>query len=81
MKDLASSNDLAENAINGRMGHKTWCKSECCAPIETSIEIVYWLEIPGYENQDFQVHCVCTFLDQIHIFCYDILGEKTSLVI
>ena len=47
MKDLASSNDVAENAINVRMGHKTWCKSECCAPIETSIEIVYWLEIPG----------------------------------
>ena len=37
MSDLASSNDLATNGVNGRIGNKTWCKCLCCAPMETSI--------------------------------------------
>ena len=32
--------------MNGRIGYKTWCKCECCAPMETSIEGVCCLEIP-----------------------------------
>ena len=31
---------------NGKIGNKTWCKCECCALIETSIEGVCCLEIP-----------------------------------
>ena len=45
MSDLASSNDVATNGVNGRIGYKTWCKCECCAPMETSIEGVCCLEI------------------------------------
>ena len=48
---------------------KTWGKCECCAPMETSIEGACCL------------HRVWTFVDQIHILCYDSLGEKTSLVV
>ena len=47
MNDLASSNDVATNGVNGRIGNKTWCKCERCAPMETSIEGVCCLEIPG----------------------------------
>ena len=46
MSGLSSSNDLATNGVNGRTGSKTWCKCECCALIETSIEGVCCLEIP-----------------------------------
>ena len=46
MSDMASSNDVATNGVNGRIGNKTWCKCESCAPIETSIEGVCCLEIP-----------------------------------
>ena len=46
MIDVASSNDVATNAVNGKIGNKTWCKCECCAPMETSIEDVCWLETP-----------------------------------
>ena len=46
MSDLASSNDVATNDVNGRIGYKTWCKCECCAPTESSIEGVCCLEIP-----------------------------------
>ena len=41
MSDLVTSNDVATNGVNGRIGNKTWCKYECCAPMETSIEGVY----------------------------------------
>ena len=46
MRDLASSNDVATNGMNCRIDYKTWCKCECWAPMETSIEVVCWLEIP-----------------------------------
>ena len=46
MSDLVSSNDVATNGVNGRIGNKTRCKCECCAPMETSIEGVSCLEIP-----------------------------------
>ena len=46
MSDPTNSNDVATNCVNGRIGNKTWCKYECCAPMETSIESVCCLEIP-----------------------------------
>ena len=46
MNDLASSNDVRTNGVNGRIGNKAWCKRECCALIETSIEDIFCLEIP-----------------------------------
>ena len=48
VSDLASSNDVATNGVDGRIGNKTWCKYEMCkyAPMETSIEGVCCLEIP-----------------------------------
>ena len=47
MSDLDSCNDTATNDVDGRIGSKTWCKCECCAPLETSIKSVCCLEIPG----------------------------------
>ena len=46
MSDLANSSNAATNDVDGRIGNKTWCKCECCAPVETSIESVCCLEIP-----------------------------------
>ena len=46
MNDLASSSNAATNDVDGRIGNKTWCKCECCVPMETSIESVCCLEIP-----------------------------------
>ena len=46
MSDLANSSNAATNDVDGRIGNKTWCKCECCAPIETSTESVCCLEIP-----------------------------------
>ena len=46
MSDLASSSDVATNGMNGRIGNKTWCKCQCCAPVETSIDVCC-LEMPG----------------------------------
>ena len=40
MSDLASSSNAVTNDVDGRIGNKTWCKCECCAPMETSIESV-----------------------------------------
>ena len=45
MSDLTSSSNAATNDVDGRIGNKTWCKCECCAPMETSIESVCCLEI------------------------------------
>ena len=46
MSDLASSNGVAINDVNGRnWQHKTWCKCECCAPMESGKEGVCCLEI------------------------------------
>ena len=53
MSDLASSNDVATNGVNCRIGCKTWCKSECCAPMETSIKGVCCLEITEICNPRF----------------------------
>ena len=41
---LTSSNGVATNGVDGRICNKTWC--EYCAPMETSIKCVCWLEIP-----------------------------------
>ena len=85
MSDLASKNDVATNGVNGRIGNKTWWKCEYCTPMETSIEGTCCLEMPDMprfaSSQDFQVHRGWSFVDQIHILCYDILGKKTLLVI
>ena len=57
MSDLANSDDVATNAVNGRIGNKTWCKCECCAPMETSMKGVCCLEkFLRVAGQDFQVH-------------------------
>ena len=45
MSDVASSSNAATNDVDGRIGNKTWCKCECCAPMETSIESICCLEI------------------------------------
>ena len=45
VSDLASSNDVTTNGVNGRIGNKTWCKCKCCAPMEISTESVCCLEI------------------------------------
>ena len=63
MSDLVSSINAATNDVDGRIGKKTWCKYECCAPMETSIENVCCLEIPEICNQDFPVRSVCMFVD------------------
>ena len=36
VRDLARSNDVATNGVNG---NKTWYKCECCAPVGTSIGV------------------------------------------
>ena len=46
VSDLASRHDVATNVVDGRIGNKTWCKCECCVPMETSIKGVRSLEIP-----------------------------------
>ena len=46
VSDLASINNVATNGVNSRIGNKTSCKCECCAPMETSIEGGCCLEIP-----------------------------------
>ena len=38
--------------MNGRIGNKTWCKCECCAPMETSIGVCC-LEIPEIRQTSF----------------------------
>ena len=45
MSDLANSSKAATNDVDGRIGNKTWCKCECCAPMETNIESACCLEI------------------------------------
>ena len=81
VSDLANSSNAATNDVDGRIGNKTWCKCECCAPMETSIVSVCYLEFLRFVSQDFQVRCVCTFVDQIHILFHDILCEKNPLTI
>ena len=60
----------ATNDVDGWIGNKTWCKCECCPPMETIIESVCFL-----------VLCVCVFVDQIYILFHDILCEKNPLAI
>ena len=57
MSDLASRNDVATNGVNGRVCNKTWYKSECCAPMEISIEGVFSRNL-RFAKQGFQVHRV-----------------------
>ena len=46
VSDLAGTNDVATNGVNGRIGNKTLWKCEYCAPMEISIEAVCCLEMP-----------------------------------
>ena len=48
VSDLDSSNDVATNGVNGRIGNKSWCKCECCTctSMDTVVEGVCFLEIP-----------------------------------
>ena len=39
MSDLASSSYAGTNDVDGRIANKTWCKRECCASMETGMEI------------------------------------------
>ena len=62
MNDLASSSNAATNDMDGRIGNKTWCKCECCAPMEISIGNVCCLEIPEICKPRFSgtlSFCVC----------------------
>ena len=45
VSDLTGYNDAATNGVVCRIGNKTWCKCECCTPMETSMEGVCCLEI------------------------------------
>ena len=45
VSDLAGTNDVATNGVNGRIGNKTLWKCEYCAPMEISIEAVCCLEM------------------------------------
>ena len=80
VSDLTSSNDVATNGVNGRIGNKFWCKCECCVPMETSTGVCC-LEIPEIGKPRFSsASCLYVFRSD-HILRYDILGEKASLVI
>ena len=59
--------------------NKTWCKCECWTPMETSIGGICCLEISEICKPRFSATRIWTFVDQIHILCYNILSEKTSL--
>ena len=76
VSDLASSNDVVTNVVDGRTGNKTWCKCECCAPM-----VFFPQKFLRFACQVFQVYRVWTFVDQIRILWYDFQGEKTFLVI
>ena len=62
-----------------RIGNEIWCKYEFCIPFETCIGSALACKFLRFVSQDFKVRCVRTFVDQIHILCYDILCEKTWL--
>ena len=53
MSHLANSTNAATNDVDSRTGNKTWCKCECCALMETSIESVCCLEIPEISKPRF----------------------------
>ena len=55
MSDLANSSNAATKDVDGRIGNKTWCKCECCTPLETSIESICCLEIPEIYKPGFLV--------------------------
>ena len=81
MSDLANRSNAATNDVDGRIGNKTWCKCECCAPMETSIESVCCLEIPEICKPRFS-GALCLYVsNQIHILFHDILREKNPLTI
>ena len=78
MSDLANSSNAATNDVDGRIGNKTWCKCECCAPLETSIESVCCLETPEICKPRFSGTYVCR---SGHVLFRDILCEKNPLTI
>ena len=81
MSDLANSSNAATNDVDGRIGNETWCKCECCAPMEASIESVCCLEIPEICKPRFS-GALCLYVsNQIHILFHDILREKNPLTI
>ena len=72
VSDLASSNDVTKNGVNGRIGNKTWCKCECCAPMETSIEGFCSLDITEIWNRRF----ISRFLS-----CLNVCRSDTQFVL
>ena len=81
MSDLLSSSNIATNDVDGRIGNKTWCKCECCAPMETSIESVCCLEIPDICKPRFS-GTLCLYVCRSDpYFFHDILCEKNPLTI
>ena len=81
MGDLASSNDTPTNDADGRIVNKTWCKCECCAPMETSIEKVCYLEIYEIYKPRFSgTLCLYVCRSNPH-FIQDIMCEKTPLTV
>ena len=81
VSDLANSSNAATNDVDGRIGNKTWCKCECCAPMETSIESVCCLEIPDICKPRFS-GTLCLYVCRSDpYFFHDILCEKNPLTI
>ena len=83
MSDLLSSSNIATNDVDGRIGNKTWCKCECCAPMETSIESVCCLEIPEICKPRFSgTLCLYVCRSDLHfILRYSMWGKSMNYLI
>ena len=83
MSDLANSSNAATNDVDGRIGNKTWCKCECCAPMETSIESVCCLEIPEICKPRFSgTLCLYVCRSDLHfILRYSMWGKSMNYLI
>ena len=83
VSDLANSSNAATNDVDGRIGNKTWCKCECCAPMETSIESVCCLEIPEICKPRFSgTLCLYVCRSDLHfILRYSMWGKSMNYLI
>ena len=78
MSDLASSSNAATNDVDGRTNNKTWCKCECCAPMETSTESVCCLEIPEICRPRFSgTLCLYVCRSDLHFISRYAMWEKS----
>ena len=78
VSDLANSSHAATNDVNGRIGNKTYCKCECCAPMETCIESICCLEIPEIYKPRFSgMLCLYVCRSDPHFIPWYSMGEKS----